>query len=116
MQARRGLFAAAFALASVPANAEVPAEAKASAIRDMIAGKVCVSETSHVRFGASAPGSSGTFERKGRLPGKYAVGSGTVLIERGETLHSHVAIVSNPGTPEAILHFNGERFRCAPQP
>jgi len=114
MQARYGLFVAAIALGCVPAHAEVRTEAKASVIRDMIAGRTCVSATSLVRFGLSAPDSPGTFERSGRLPGKYAIGNGTVLIKRGETLHSHIAIVSGPGTPAAVLLFSGERFHCAP--
>jgi hypothetical protein len=103
-----------FAIAAVPASAEVRDEAKASVIRDTVAGKMCANSSGLVKFGRSAPGSPGSFERKGRSPATYAIGNGTLLIRREGALHSHLALVSDPHTPDALLYFGGEKFRCLP--
>ena len=112
MLPRYGLFIACLVMASVPTNAEVRSEAKAAVIREMVAGKTCVNDTGFVKFGPSAPGSPGVFERSGRTAGTYAIGDGTLLIKRSGTLHSHVALIADPGTPDALLYFGGEKFHC----
>ena len=109
-----GFLFVGFAVAAGPTNAEVRSEAKASVIRDTVAGKTCVNSNGFVKFGESAPGSPGSFERSGRNPATYAIGNGALLIRRGGSLHSHVALVSDPGTPDALLYFSGEKFRCMP--
>jgi len=114
MRATHGLVLVGLAAAVTPVDAEVRNEARAAVIRDAIAGKTCVSQRSLVKFGQSAPGVAGTIERNGRIPGTYAIGDGTLLIERGGSLHSHVATISAPGTADAMLHFSGEKFRCKP--
>lgn len=108
------LVLASVAVVTTPTNAEVRSEAKASVLRDMVSGKTCVNTSGSVKFGPSAPGVPGTFERSGRPTATYAVGNGTLLIERDGLLHSHVMLVSDPGTADAVLLFNGERFRCRP--
>lgn len=112
MLAWHGLLIVCVAMVSVPANAEVRSEAKAAVIREMVAGKTCLNDSGVVKFGPSAPGSPGSFQRSGRSSATYAIGNGTLLIWRGGALHSHVALVSEPGTPDALLYFSGEKFRC----
>jgi len=114
MRAWCSVLLAGAVLATAPTNAEVRSEAKASVLHNTISGKTCVNSVGFVKFGPSAPGSRGTFERNGRRPGTYAIGNGTLLIERQGLLHSHVMLVSAPETADPVLLFNGERFRCQP--
>lgn len=100
------------ALASAPTGAEVPTDASASTIRALISGRSCSNGTAHLKFGPSAPGVPGEFERTGLQRGSYAIGYGTVLIKRGGSIHSHVVTVSASEAADPILYFSAERFRC----
>ena len=70
-----------------------PFEASAAAIHDVISGKKCVGDDLLI-FGKREPKTSGRYERVGRPPGAYQIGYGTIMILRGQELHSHVATVS----------------------
>lgn len=81
-------------------------------IRRAVAGRTCSSSAgSTLSFGRSTPEVPGAFERVGRAPGTYQLRYGTLLVDRGGELHSHVVSVS---LDRSQLYLGGERFRCEP--
>jgi hypothetical protein len=87
---------------------ETPIEGSAAAIRSVVSGKTCVGDDI-LRFAEIGPGASGVFERTGHAAAIYAVGNGTILIERDGKLHSHVTSVS---VRDHMLYMSTSRYRC----
>jgi hypothetical protein len=85
-------------------------QGSAEAIREVVSGKVCVGDDV-LKFGRSAPGASGTFNRVGRPIGTYEIGYGTIQILRGQELHGHVASVS---VRDHMLYMSTTTYRCEP--
>lgn len=82
----------------------------AAAIRDVVSGKTCVG-ADVLKFGKALAGSFATFERIGRRKGTYTVGYGTILIQRGHSLHGHVTSVSETAHK---LYMSKETYQCEP--
>jgi len=85
-------------------------EASAAAIDEVISGKTCVGGDV-LKFGEHSAKTSGHYERIGRPPGRYETGYGTILIKRGNDLHSHVATVS---VKDHILYMSVDKYLCSP--
>ena len=85
-------------------------EASASAIDEVISGKTCVGDDV-LKFGEHDSGTSGRYERVGRPEGLYQTGYATILIKRGNELHSHVATVS---VKDHMLYMSASTYRCGP--
>ena len=94
---------------NLPAQ-NVPFEASAAAIHEVISGKTCVGDDLLI-FGKRDPKTSGRYERVGRPPGAYQIGYGTIMILRGKELHSHVVTVS---PPDHMLYMSADKYRCDP--
>jgi len=104
-------FVAMMCSAPAAASAEdVSTDGSPAAIYEVISGKTCVGDGVLV-FGASAPGSSGTFTRQGRPPGTYSVGYGTIMIRRDQSLHGHIASVS---VANHVLYMSTGLYQCDP--
>lgn len=103
------LLVAATAAPAVLSAQEETVDGSAAAIRTVVSGKTCTGEDILI-FGKSAPGSAGTFERKGRSNASYSVGYGTILIRRGQDLHGHVTSVS---VPDHVLYMSTNTYRCS---
>jgi hypothetical protein len=89
---------------------DVATQGSAAAIRKVVSGKTCVGEDV-LKFGQSAPGLPGIFNRIGQPEGKYAIGYGTILILRSHKLHGHVASVS---VGDHKLYMSTEMYQCEP--
>ncbi|WP_156795453.1 hypothetical protein [Bradyrhizobium icense] len=103
------LFLAATASPAVLYAQERPVDGSVGAIRTVVSGKTCTGDDVLI-FGKSVTGAAGTFERKGRPNGSYAVGYGTILIRRGQDLHGHVTSVS---VPDKMLYLSTGTYRCS---
>ena len=103
------IFAAAILTLPVDLPAQnVPFEASARAIHEVISGKKCVGDDLLI-FGERDPKTSGSYERVGQPPGEYQIGFGTILILRDGRLHSHVATVS---LEDHMLYMSADKYRC----
>ena len=105
------IIALAATVVSLPVFAQnVTTQGSAEAIREVVAGNTCVGDDV-LKFGQSAPGSPGIFNRIGQPGGEYAIGYGTILILRDHKLHGHVASVS---AADHKLYMSTETYRCGP--
>jgi hypothetical protein len=102
------LFIAATAMSTALAAPERTVDGSIAAIRQVVSGETCTGDEVLI-FGESGPGSAGTFERKGRPSGAYAVGYGTIMIRRGQELHGHVTSVS---VADHVLYMSTGTYRC----
>jgi hypothetical protein len=102
------LVAAAVSPAVLSAQ-EGTVDGSAGAIRTVVSGKTCTGDDVLI-FGQNVTGVAGTFERKGRPTGSYAIGYGTILIRRGQDLHGHVTSVS---VPNKMLYLSTGTYRCS---
>lgn len=102
------IIAAVMALSVPSITSAQDVDGSAAAIREVISGKTCIG-TDTLKFGKSAAGSPGTFERVGQPKGMYAVGYGTLLIRRGQELHGHVTAVS---VSDHTLYVSAEAYQC----
>lgn len=102
------LLIAATATSAALAGQQGTVDGSVAAIRQVVSGETCTGDDVLI-FGESGPGSAGTFERKGRPSGAYAVGYGTILIRRGQDLHGHVTSVS---VADHMLYMSTGTYRC----
>lgn len=102
------LLIAATATSAALAAPEGTVDGSVAAIRQVVSGETCTGADVLI-FGESAPGTAGTFERKGHPSGAYAVGYGTILIRRGQDLHGHVTSVS---VADHVLYMSTGTYRC----
>jgi hypothetical protein len=105
------LFTALLIVTATPmtVSAEAPSiDGSAAAIRQVVSGKTCIGN-GVLKFGESAFGSAGIYERVGLAKGTYSVGYGTILIRRNGSLHGHVTAVS---VPDHILYMSNGTYRC----
>jgi hypothetical protein len=101
---------AQFPVPAVYAADDTGSQAASAAIREVVAGKTCIGDDVLI-FGKSLVGTTGTYERVGRPPGRYRIGDGTILILRGKDLHSHIATVS---IPDHMLYMSTSKYLCGP--
>jgi hypothetical protein len=104
----RILTLAAAATLATMVSAQEAIDGSAPAIRKVIAGQKCFGKDT-LKFGGSAPGVPGVFERDGRPAATYSVGYGTILIRRGDDVHGHVASVS---PRDGTLYLSAGTYRC----
>ena len=102
------LLAAVAGASAIVSAEEAPIDGSAAAIRAVISGKTCVGEDV-LKFAESVSGAAGVFERAGRPPAIYAIGYGTIVIDRDGKLHSHVTSVS---VPDRMLYMSTGKYRC----